>query len=141
MLLLVVTDCIVVDNQLNEIVDSFFALRHSGKGLLKNLWKNSYLGCCMAFRKELLSFALPIPKTIPMHDMWLGMLANIYGDVIFLPKKLSLYRRHTSAVSPTAGKSTFCVFKMIQFRLVLLFNLFVRTLSNQQSLKSIKLGG
>jgi glycosyltransferase involved in cell wall biosynthesis len=51
--LLVVTDCRVVDLHLQEINKSFFQLRCSGKGVIKNILRNSYLGCCMAFKKEL----------------------------------------------------------------------------------------
>ena len=117
--LLVVTDCKVVDNQLNEIAPSFFRLRNSGSGLLHNLWKNSYLGCCMAFRRELLEYALPFPLGIPMHDMWLGMIAETKGKVGFLASPLLLYRRHTLNASETAGKSSASIGKMLTDRIVL----------------------
>ena len=117
--ILVVTDCKVVDKSLNEISPSFFELRNSGKGILKNIWKNTYLGCCMAFRRELLNIGLPIPAKIPMHDMWLGLLAETQGTVLFLPQNLSLYRRHHLAVSPTAGKSNLSIFKKLYIRVVL----------------------
>lgn len=126
--LMVITDCKVVDDQLNEIFPSFFELRHSGDGILKNIWKNSYLGCCMAFRKELLRLALPIPKKIPMHDMWLGLIAQTQGTVLFLPQKLSLYRRHQLAISPAAGKSNFNLFRKFNIRVVLITNLLCRVL-------------
>lgn len=118
--LLVVTDCKVVDEDLNEISSSFFRLRYSGKGIFKNVWKNSYLGCCMAFRRELLNIGLPLPEKIPMHDMWLGLLAETQGAVLFMPQKLSLYRRHELAVSPTAGKSNLNIFKKIYVRAILI---------------------
>ena len=117
--ILVVTDCKVVDKSLNEISPSFFELRNSGKGILKNIWKNTYLGCCMAFRRELLNIGLPIPAKIPMHDMWLGLIAETQGTVLFLPQNLSLYRRHHLAVSPTAGKSNLSIFKKLYIRVVL----------------------
>ena len=118
--ILVVTDCKVVNQDLSEISPSFFELRNSGKGILKNIWKNSYLGCCMAFRRELLNIGLPIPAKIPMHDMWLGLLAEKQGSVLFIPRKLSLYRRHNLAVSPTAGKSNLSVLKKIYIRINLI---------------------
>lgn len=117
--LLVVTDCKVVGHNLDEIYPSFFQLRRSGKGIFKNICKNTYLGCCMAFRRELLNIGLPIPAKIPMHDMWLGLLAETQGTVLFLPKNLSLYRRHHLAVSPTAGKSNLSIFKKLYIRVVL----------------------
>lgn len=126
--LLVVADCKVVDQYLSELSPSFFELRHSGNGVIKNIWKNSYLGCCMAFRRELLSLCLPIPVKIPMHDMWLGLLAETQGAVLFMPQKLLLYRRHDSAASPTAGISNLGVFKKIRVRLILMWCLGCRIL-------------
>jgi glycosyltransferase involved in cell wall biosynthesis len=117
--LLVVTDCKVVDDQLNEIAPSFFHLRNSRSGILHNLWKNTYLGCCMAFRSELLKYALPFPNGIPMHDMWLGMIAETQGRVCFLPEVLSLYRRHILSASDAAGKSSANAAKMLADRLAL----------------------
>lgn len=116
--LLVVTDCKVVDGELNEIAPSFFRLRNSGGGLLRNLWKNSYLGCCMAFRRELLDYALPFPASIPMHDMWLGMIAEIRGTVSFLPIPLSLYRRHACNAS-YGWRSSASIWKMLADRVLL----------------------
>lgn len=127
--LLVVSDCKVVDKSLNELHPSFFKLRNSGKGIIKNLYKNSYLGCCMAFRKELLKYALPIPANTPMHDMWLGLIANCIGSVIFLPEALVLYRRHGGNTSPTAQKSTFSFCQQIVYRARLLVFLFGRLLT------------
>lgn len=115
--ILVVTDCKVVDQDLNELSASFFQLRSSGAGILKNIWKNTYLGCCIAFRRELLNISLPIPANVPMHDMWLGLLAETQGSVLFLPQKLSLYRRHEMAVSPTAGKSNLSFLKKMSVRI------------------------
>lgn len=91
---LVVSDCSIVDEQLRVRVRSFFAARHSGPGTLKNLWRNSYLGCCMAFRRQILDYVLPIPKAVPMHDWWIGLMVNRKGRVRFIDDILVLYRRH-----------------------------------------------
>ena len=48
----------------------------------------------MAFRRSLLTIVLPFPKTIPMHDMWIGILAELTGKVRFLPEIFISYRRH-----------------------------------------------
>ncbi|MHB1145456.1 MAG: glycosyltransferase family 2 protein [Thiobacillus sp.] len=128
--LLVVTDCKIVDSELNEIAPSFFRLRNSGSGLLHNLWKNGYLGCCMAFRRELLNYALPFPQGIPMHDMWLGLIAETQGSVSFLPKPLSLYRRHICSASDAAGRSSASIGKMLADRGVLASLVAGRTIIN-----------
>jgi glycosyltransferase involved in cell wall biosynthesis len=129
--LLVVTDCKVVDSELNEVAPSFFRLRNSGRGLLHNWWKNGYLGCCMAFRRELLRVALPFPNRIPMHDMWLGMIAETLGGTCFLPEPLLLYRRHEGSASDAAGRSTASFSKMLADRIFLASLFSVRVLKHR----------
>jgi hypothetical protein len=116
---LVVTDCSVVDGELKIISPSFFGLRDSGPGVLRNLWKNTYLGCCIAFRQELLKIALPFPNRIPMHDMWLGLIAEIHGGTCFVPEPLLLYRRHGGNASDAGGRSKATLRKMITDRVFL----------------------
>lgn len=129
--LLVVTDCNVVDADLKLIKPSFFDSRKSGAGILKNIIRNSYLGCCMAFHKSLLSDAMPMPANVPMHDMWLGLIAETKGKVCFLPRPLLLYRRHGNNVSPTAEKSDFSLYRKISYRVRLCYLLFCRLLFNK----------
>jgi glycosyltransferase involved in cell wall biosynthesis len=113
---LVVSDCVIVDENENVISPSFFHWRNSGPGLLKNILRNSYLGCCMAFRNSLLLRALPFPVRIPMHDIWLGALADLTGRVCFCNEKLVYYRRHNSNVSPTGDKYYYGPISKIRFR-------------------------
>lgn len=76
-------------------MESFFEFRSSGAGIFKNIIKNSYIGCCMAFRRELLEAILPIPAQIEMHDQWIGILGDYYaGKSYFLAEPFLLYRRH-----------------------------------------------
>lgn len=133
---LVVTDCIVVDSNLNHVADSFFEMKNSKKGILRNIYKNSYIGCCMAFKRELLDVALPFPPNIPMHDVWLGLLAEIKGNVVFLNEKLVLYRRHDKNASFMESKNS--VLRKIQLRLLLISNLAIRLVSatNQNNVKN-----
>lgn len=92
---LIVSDCRIVNEKEEVIHPSAFKLLHSGNGFLKNLMKNTYIGCCMAFRREVLSYVLPFPSNIPMHDMWIGLNVEYRrGRVLFLEKPLILYRRH-----------------------------------------------
>lgn len=96
---MVVHDCNIIDEEGNIINSSFFDLRNSASGFVHNLIKNSYIGCCMAFKKELLNVALPIPSDIPWHDEWLGLINEMIGETIFLPDILFSYRRHGDNVS------------------------------------------
>jgi len=128
--LLVVSDCRVVDKQLKEISHSFFRLRGSKKGILNNIVKNSYLGCCMAFRKELLQYALPIPNGAAMHDIWLGLVAETQGTVQFIDKQLILFRRHGANASFTTGKSQLSTYIKLKNRITVAGLLLLRILRN-----------
>jgi hypothetical protein len=102
---LAVCDCRVVDDNLRELHPSFFRLRRSGPGLWHNLVRNGFLGCCIGLRRELLQHALPFPERLPMHDWWLGLVAESYGRTVFVPQVLTLYRRHGANASSTAEDS------------------------------------
>lgn len=93
---LVVHDATVFEEDRNQpVMESFFQFRKSGPGVFKNVIKNSYIGCCMAFRRELLKIALPIPWDIEMHDQWLGVVNDYYFlPSCFLKEPLLYYRRH-----------------------------------------------
>lgn len=96
----VLHDASLVDEK-GELLDepTLFALRKCGPGIVKNLIKNSYTGCCMAFRKELLPVILPIPDDMYMHDYWIGTAAEYCGRVAFLEDALLYYRRHGGNVT------------------------------------------
>lgn len=102
---LVVSDCKVVNNNFDALHDSFFRFNSSSSGIIRNLAKNSYMGCCMAFKRSLLAKALPFPSRLTVHDQWLGMIGELYGRVLFLPEKLVAHRRHDKNASTTFHKS------------------------------------
>jgi hypothetical protein len=85
-------------------MESFFKWNNSQHGLVKNLINNSFIGCCMAFHSNLLKKALPFPK-ISMHDQWIGLIAQRYFKVKFIPKILVDHRRHDSNYSSTGERS------------------------------------
>ena len=95
----VVHDAIIVDCNGIMMHDSIFKIRGSKVGLLKNLIKNSYIGCCMAIRREILKEALPFPDDIEMHDWWIGLISECKRGSVFVDEKLIKYRRHGNNVS------------------------------------------
>jgi glycosyltransferase involved in cell wall biosynthesis len=118
---LVVTDCSVVNQNLDTLHESFFSLSASGPGVLKNIYKNTYLGCCMAFRRSLLNLILPIPMSLmENHDTWIGFLSGTCFKNKFLSEQLLLYRRHSDNASPTSGVSNNNIIFKIASRLQLL---------------------
>lgn len=128
---LILSNCYIGDADLNIIKESFFEWRNSRKGLMKNMWRNSYLGCCMCFRKKILAKVLPFPKHLPMHDMWIGIVTEFYYKPKFLEEKLMIYRRHEHNVTVInkdfSSKENF--YKRLKFRLSLLSALLKRVAS------------
>ena len=126
---LVVHDAEIVDEKLNVIKDSYYKYRNSGKGIIKNIYKNTYIGCCMAFSKEIKKYILPIPNDIEMHDQWIGVLNDKYGKTYFLEEKLIKYRRHSLNNSQM---SHYGIAKMIKNRLKFIKRYKERTNGNRK---------
>ncbi len=105
---LVCTNSKITDEHLNVVCDNFFKLYHSHKGILRNIINGAYYGSCMAFRRTLLSSALPMPSSQDVnHDLWLGLVAEMAGSVKFIQEPCLLYRRHKGALSQTGRYSSF----------------------------------
>lgn len=97
----VLSDCSYVDSNLQVLVPSKFEFERVKIGVWRNLlYKCGYLGSSMAFRREVLKYALPFPKNVP-HDMWIGLTAPKVGKLVLLPQSTMLYRRHDHNVSAT----------------------------------------
>lgn len=118
---LVISDSVIVDEQLQVLHSSFFKYFNSGKGILKNIIKSSYYGSCMAFKRKVLQASLPFPDTKEIgHDLWIGLVAEMIGAVYFYPKPLLLYRRHNTAFTPVnVGKSTRTKYQMLRGRVIM----------------------
>lgn len=120
---LVITDCRVVDGALRELHPSFFRLNHSAPGVLRNFIKNGYLGCCMAMQKWVVQVGVPFPPGVPMHDWWLGLVAEWNGTAYFHNEPLSLYRRHGQNASSTTERSQFSLYRRLMWRSQLAYSL------------------
>lgn len=117
----VVHDCQVVNDMGEVIEESYYSYRNSGPGKFKNLMKNTYIGCCMAFDAALKDAVLPIPGDIEMHDQWIGIIGDNLGKNVFIEDKLIKYRRHESNASDAFHHHPFK--KMLRNRVVLLSRL------------------
>ena len=100
----VMHDAYITDEYLNKTGETLFENRRAAPGLLKNIFVNSYTGCCMALTRRAFEAALPFPENIPMHDQWLGLVSERIGKVVFLDEPLILWRRNPG--SATGGKTT-----------------------------------
>ena len=113
---IVQSDAFIVDESLKTTNQSYFELRGVKRGFFKNLWKNNYMGCNMAFQKKILTIALPFPKNIPMHDLWIGLIGELFFKPVLITEKLLLYRRHSSNVSQSTSASPFSLARQFIFR-------------------------
>jgi glycosyltransferase involved in cell wall biosynthesis len=102
---LVVCNCRLIDGEGKILMESFFDWNNSQSGLVKNLIKNSFIGCCMAFQRKLLDSILPFPPKILMHDQWIGLIAQRRFKVKFIPQTLVDHRRHEGNYSSTGERS------------------------------------
>lgn len=86
-------------------------------GFIKNFLKNSYVGCCMSFRRDLLPIILPFPPRIAWHDWYIALVAELFFNCKKDERKMFLFRRHSSNSSLTGYKSKNSIFKRIIIRL------------------------
>lgn len=114
---LVVSDCAIVDDSGACVSPSYFALRRSGRGGLKNMAANSYMGACMGFNRKILDKALPFPRNIPMHDWWIGLVGELFGTTCFCTEKLVQYRRHHGNNSPFVSDKKYGLAAKAGFRI------------------------
>ncbi|MGC3124436.1 glycosyltransferase family 2 protein, partial [Enterococcus faecalis] len=78
---------------------SYYKIPKVKPGFWRNAIKRGYIGAGMAFRQEMKNVILPIPPEVPMHDMWIGLLAARKKQTGFIKEPFVLYRRHGANVS------------------------------------------
>lgn len=123
---LVITDAQIIDAQGQILSESYYKINRSTRNFFSNLIINSYLGCALAYKASMNSYILPFPKSIPMHDIWIGNVISLKGKMTFLDNKLIKYRRHGGNASSTGEKSTFSFSYKISYRVRLISSLINR---------------
>ena len=116
---LVVCDAEMIDAKGELRTDLEAKIYHGMRkpGVLRNLYRNGYIGCCCAFRREVLDAALPFPDGLPWHDWWVGLIADMFFSTRFIRNKMVRYRRHENNVSRTGGKSAFTLWQKVYMRM------------------------
>jgi hypothetical protein len=121
---IVVSDAEIIDGEGRVTSPSFMTTRGGfAGGFFSTLWRNRYLGCAMAMRRSVLANAIPVPRNVPMHDMWFGLVGKLTGKVLYLPRPLIQYRRHGGNVSPSRRQS---MIQMLCWRINLLVAVTIR---------------
>ncbi|PCJ97706.1 MAG: alpha-L-Rha alpha-1,3-L-rhamnosyltransferase [Flavobacteriaceae bacterium] len=106
----------------NEVAENYnmYDLNKNCNGFVRNFIKNNCVGATMAFKSKVLKYAIPFPKHIEMHDMWLFFITSFYGKTFYYKKPLIYYRRHGLNVSNTGEKTTNSIIKIIKIRIRML---------------------
>ncbi len=123
---LVISNLQLIDKEGNIINKEFYKNNFTDK-LLNNIIQNNFIGCSMAFRKEIKNFILPFPKGLAMHDWWIGTCCIVFGKVYFIDKKLINYRRHDNNVTKDGGAD---LLSKLKWRINLIINLVLRIIKN-----------
>ena len=131
---LVVTDADIINEEGVVIKRSLFSILKSGNGILKNIIKNTYVGCCMAFNRNVLDKAIPFPRFVTMHDAWIGMIGEVFGTTYFRNEALVYHRRHPLNASLTTGESSNNLLIKIRHRWNLVTDLLWRYISVKYNL-------
>ena len=125
---LCLSDAMIVDAGGEVKKNTYFEQRGAFKhGVVANVIKNKFLGCSIAFKKSLIMRILPFPSEIPAHDMWIGLINEIYGKSTFINEPLFQYRRHSENVSSMVHEN---LLRMLRWRIILIYQLTWRVFRN-----------
>jgi glycosyltransferase involved in cell wall biosynthesis len=76
----IVSDAVIINSDGQATKDSFYKERIVYKSLIGNIYKFGYLGCCMAFKRNILEKVLPFPHNHQYctHDNWIFLIAKSF---------------------------------------------------------------
>lgn len=104
--LLVHSDLMVVDKDLNIINNSFWSYEKIDptiNSFNRLLIQNTITGCTMMVNRKLAELSNPIPFEVIMHDSWLGLVASYFGKISVINESTILYRQHSLNSVGTKG--------------------------------------
>lgn len=116
----------IINGENKQLGIDFFSFRHTKYGYWQNLWKMRYLGCTMAFKKEVLKDILPFPKKILWHDMWIAAILHLKYKGLLINEPLIYYRRHGDNASPSGEKSGWSWSFRLKYRWIIFYNSILR---------------
>lgn len=106
----------VVNEDLQPVGQDVWAFVKFHSGFFRTFVSTRYVGCCMAFRRELLEVALPFPSRIQWHDWYLALVSELLFTCSHDSKVTILYRRHENNASNTGQRSSSTLWQKIVAR-------------------------
>lgn len=119
----VIHDATLVNEKLEVIHPSTFAIRNGNVSLLRNLIRLSYIGCCLAFRADLKKVVIPIPTIYRSHDWWTGSICSCFGRMEMIEESLIMHRIHENNATPKKRPS---LGYQVSVRWLIISNIFKR---------------
>ena len=81
----------------------------------------------------MLEYILPLPKDLPMHDVWVGIVSSVFGEVVYIDEPLIQHRRHDSNTGRGMNNNAGIV-KMLRWRISLIKNILILVFKNRSQL-------
>jgi len=91
------TDCSLVNSRGELLAKSYRRyqkLPGASYRFSRLLLQNHVTGASVGINKALLQYCKEIPAEVKMHDHWLALLANCFGEIQYLPYATYAYRQH-----------------------------------------------
>jgi glycosyltransferase involved in cell wall biosynthesis len=92
-----------------------------------------YFGCAMIINRKLLDIALPFPKWVEGHDVWLALCANAMHSNFHLEQKTLNRRLHSNNLTSLARRPILKIlvtrYRMLMCLSIILFRFFLGKLS------------
>ena len=109
-----VATCLEVLKTYDMVLHNLQCVDGDMQPLNRNIYNNSFrpknylmrrgkhYGCALAFKRGLLQYILPFPKRLVLHDFWIGIMGEIFGNFLYIDAPLTKYRNHEAN---TSGKT------------------------------------
>lgn len=106
---------LVLCNRVNVYKDC--RVVHGGGNPIKGTWssikKSPFVGCLLSIDRKVVDLALPFPKAIAMHDLWIGLLAQRNLQCGYIDEPLVEYNRHGESY---IAKHRFSLYGKLKYR-------------------------
>ena len=113
---IVMSNFSVIDESGNVLKQQFYKKNPIANNLYVNILKSQFIGCCLAFKRNVLEYILPFPNALLAHDYWTGCLGCHKFKFKYINQPLHKYRRYGQNVSPSTGKSKNTIATKIKYR-------------------------
>ena len=123
---LVLSNTSIIDEDDKMLIERYEQKSPLGNTIIKNIIKAHIWGCCLAFNRNILLKSLPFPKSICVHDLWLGLIAQKFGTITFYDEPLIYHRIWSANTSQCGRKSTNSLYMKIKYRLLMLIAIVFR---------------